>query len=414
MSGNDASDEEWTPFHSLEPPPEDQLREILGEILEVPSSDFELVLVKSSQNFSYRIQVGGGKDSHNDGQVVFARVGPDQHQKLDHVKAEMFFLRTMSEKGVDSVCSPVHDNPVSFMSRNTTPNDSNSSTCSSSDATENGGTLFHVVVFRAARGDPALGKDGFGPVCAPDLVAAEGRWLAKLHLASSSLSDSEVELCSSRWRWDQVHNSILARGVDILAGDAYANALLEYSETFDYVSQLPTSSDVYGLIHGDLNVSNFFVERTVTAAGDEGDNNDEVKEEQQTNGGTTPSTRIDVFDWDQMQFGWFAYDVAIVLFSAQNIGVLFDVPELQGDNLEAYNKCFLEAYEEVRPLSNLEKEWLPRFITLREQFYLLYAVKTLRDVEKDASKMTLPAGVLPMFEKIVAVYKQNQDPTNNA
>jgi Ser/Thr protein kinase RdoA (MazF antagonist) len=104
--------------------------------------------------------------------------------------------------------------------------------------------------------------------------------------------------------------------------------------------------EVYGLLHGDLNTSNFHF----------------IDEENQ----------LDVFDWDQCQQGWYLYDLSQPLYSivvCHEAGNLFDggKPYEDCDPVRYLNQL-VEGYESVTGPGSVDRERLQRMIDLRFYF----------------------------------------------
>ncbi len=92
------------------------------------------------------------------------------------------------------------------------------------------------------------------------------------------------------------------------------------------ISGLGKGKDVYGLIHADLHVGNILYH---------------------------PENGYCILDFDQCAFGWRAYDVATFLYNINET-----VPDHLTDEIW---RCFLEGYNQVRPLIQAELDCLPVF-----------------------------------------------------
>ncbi len=103
-----------------------------------------------------------------------------------------------------------------------------------------------------------------------------------------------------------------------------------------YVRTLPRDRDSYGLIHADLHFANFFVEPA--------------------------SGRITLFDFDDCAYGWYAMDIAMLVFD----GVVL----YPGADKEAFAARFLKSFlKGYQPEGRLELFWLrqmPHFLKLLE------------------------------------------------
>lgn len=92
------------------------------------------------------------------------------------------------------------------------------------------------------------------------------------------------------------------------------------------ISELGKGQDIYGLIHADLHVGNILYH---------------------------PDNGYCILDFDQCAFGWRAYDVATFLYN-----IIETVPDHLTDEIW---RCFLEGYNQVRPLTQAELDCLPVF-----------------------------------------------------
>lgn len=92
------------------------------------------------------------------------------------------------------------------------------------------------------------------------------------------------------------------------------------------INELGKGKDIYGLIHADLHVGNILHH---------------------------PDNGYCILDFDQCAFGWRAYDVATFKYN-----IIETVPDHLTDEIW---RCFLEGYNQVRPLTQQELDCLPIF-----------------------------------------------------
>jgi len=160
-------------------------------------------------------------------------------------------------------------------------------------------------------------------------VVAWGKWLGSFHLASRQFSKAHPDTAAAIQRWDQVHDGIMA-GAAIHPDD----------------QAVVGDPRHYGVLHGDLNCSNFFY--------------DESKE------------MLSVFDWDQTQQGWFLWDVAqselAVHMLAEGGSVVDGSPVALADPA-AFNEWMIEGYEAAAGTGSVDRERLGRMVALRKSFY---------------------------------------------
>jgi Ser/Thr protein kinase RdoA (MazF antagonist) len=107
----------------------------------------------------------------------------------------------------------------------------------------------------------------------------------------------------------------------------------KYVQIVDWCRQLPKTEQDYGLIHFDVHAMNFFVDGTGS---------------------------LNLFDFDDCHYSWFANDIAIVLFYMA----------LGQEDVAEFSLDFMTEFIQGYKLENqFEKEWLtqlPNFLKMRE------------------------------------------------
>jgi Ser/Thr protein kinase RdoA (MazF antagonist) len=141
----------------------------------------------------------------------------------------------------------------------------------------------------------------------------------------------------STWRpqWDDPENLVAQ-----FLPPSEALAAEKYRALVEYLRALPKDADSYGLIHQDAHTGNLYV--------DEAGN-------------------ITLFDFDDCVYGWFIYDIAMVLFYA----VPFD-PSIAPGFAREFMLHFLRGYRHENKLDDAWLQELPYFLKLRE--VELYAI----------------------------------------
>jgi len=260
------------------------------------------VVIKASQNHTFRA-------TDTNGQLYAVRVTPDPTNKyFQRISDEIFFTQFISTSGlVNHVCVPV-------------PNLSGEPFLRIGD--------FSIAVFRWAKGSP-IDYPSFTWMTNEKLIKAWGRWFGEFHVASRLFSEKYPEISSRIQRWDQTHQEIL-KGSDIHPDD----------------ESVVTDGKHYGVLHGDLNVSNFFY----------------VEEED----------ILSVFDWDQVQQGWFLWDLAqaeLGVYMLYEAGAVVSGEPVPQANPEFFRKCLVEGYESVDGSGVVDTYRLDRMVLLRKSFY---------------------------------------------
>ncbi len=166
----------------------------------------------------------------------------------------------------------------------------------------------------------------------PRFFEAYGMTIGRMHALSK-----RYEPDPSTWRpqWDDPENLV---GQFLPPSEAIATE--KYRALVEYLRALPKDTDSYGLIHQDAHMGNLFV--------DEAGN-------------------LTLFDFDDCVYGWFIYDIAMVLFYS----VPFDPPEAASFARE-FMPHFLRGYRSENKLDDAWLQELPHFLKLRE--VELYAI----------------------------------------
>lgn len=137
------------------------------------------------------------------------------------------------------------------------------------------------------------------------VIFAWGRFFAQLHKASRKFEVEHSEVAQRIQKWDQVHSSILA-DTKLHPDDI---AALKDPEHF-------------GVIHGDLNLSNIHYV-------DEGDH-------------------LSVFDTDQVQRGFYMFDLAQVIVTLSMLeegGMPISGQPVEGASRQAFQDIMVSGYE---------------------------------------------------------------------
>eukprot|EP01039_Chlorochromonas_danica_P006267 gene6267-6908_t len=276
-------------------------------------------VLKASQNHTFSGQL--------EGRHVVVRVTPDPTARhLTRIRQEIAFVNYLSEHKLKHVCAPI--------------------------PTLSGEWVVHqegltVVVSEWALGEPV---DFFAYRWMTDeaVVKAWGKWLAECHCLSREFARSSPAVAQAVQRFDTIHNNILA--------DCPLHA--------DDITVMD-DPDHFGVIHGDLNPSNFFV----------------LKEED-------GSAVLSVFDWDQTQRGWFLWDLAQACFTVYMVAgsaIGIDGKPTPQAKPEVFEDLLLQGYEQVlqqqlqreegRSSHLVDRQRLQRMIAMKKYFYETFCRK---------------------------------------
>lgn len=287
-------------------------------------------IIKASQNHTFEATIGSTTK-------VVLRVTPDpQGKHQDRVAREVMFVNYIAKTGeLEYICAPIRSK---------------------------GGDLFIsekgliLVLSEWAPGSP-LDFMSYRWMTDENVVYAWGKWLANFHTLSRKFSAEHPSVASQIQRWDEMHNAILM-GSEIHPDD---QAVVHDSEH-------------YGVLHGDLNVSNFFYS--------------EGRADSSDGAGTPLEPMLAVFDWDQTQQGWFLWDVAQCLLTVYMLhegGSVVDGSPVPAANPARFESWLVAGYESVAGEDTVDRARLARMVSLRKHFYERFCRKAKEqgDIPKD-------------------------------
>jgi Ser/Thr protein kinase RdoA (MazF antagonist) len=195
-----------------------------------------------------------------------------------------------------------------------------------------------ISVFPFAGGEPVVLTE-WRWLSEESHVVALGRWLANLHRLTRQFAVEHPDLAAGARLWSQLHEGVLADAPihpdDVAAVD---------------------DPRAFGLLHGDVNPSNYHwdAERSVPI----------------------------VFDWDQMQRGWFLYDLAQPIWAVTMMagaGSPVDRSAVPQADVTRYTEWLLKGYGEP-----VNRDALQRMIDLRQWLYDKFCRKALLELAPDS------------------------------
>ena len=239
------------------------------------------------------------------------RIGHTSRRTADVIQGEAEFLRYLFQGGlsVPQVLTSINNNLVEPFEAND-------------------GSFFIATLFEKAPGDPPEKHHW-----QPSLYHQMGRFMGRLHNLSKDFAPSQPQF--SRHDIEQDFTEIEHAAVNHLpAGEE--PILHAYQETINTIRKLPKDEHSFGLCHVDFHGGNFFLDE---------------------NG------KITLFDFDDCQYAWFVYDIAMALFYA--ISHDCSTPEAL-EKAASFLTHFWQGYQVENQLGSTWLLKIPLFLRLRE------------------------------------------------
>ena len=285
--------------------------------------DGEPRLLKRLENYTYQAGPGG------DEKII--RVTQDAHRTIAELEAELDWVRFLSERGV-SVSAPLPSADGSLVE---------------TFNTEDG--PLHVSVFTKAPGRPMRFSLDWTPVFHRKL----GELIGRMHAATRIYQPSDGIQKRKSWLDDMRYiGQYIPKHENI--------ARREFDEVVEWASSLETGPGTFGLVHTDLNHSNYFVDDA---------------------GGIT------AFDFDDCHYNWFACDLAVPMFHAL---LSFDLPSMDSTKQDWFYGPFLEGYARRMDISDQWVKRVPGFVRFRRADLFAFICKEL-DIDNLTSEWDIKA-----------------------
>ena len=196
------------------------------------------------------------------------------------------------------------------------------------------GSFFLATLFEKAPGHPPKENDW-----CPALYQSMGQFMGRLHTLSKDFQPSLPRY--QRFDIAQDFSAMENTGRQHLSAEDEP-VLQAYLETVSAIQQLPQVPESYGLCHIDFHGGNFFI---------------------------TDHGEITLFDFDDCQYAWFVYDIAMALFYAISHDC-FSEEKLR--EAEIFLADFWSGYSVEHKLAPSWLEHIPLFLRLREiDLYML-------------------------------------------
>ena len=249
--------------------------------------------------------------------TLIVRITPESHRSAGQIESELDWVRFLANSGL-SVCAPRASAAGRLVE---------------SIATD-AGTL-HASVFDKAPGRMVDVSEHW----TPEFQRSLGSLIGRMHAATRRYVPAEGLARRQSWSDDDV----LTQSERYLHQND-TTARRELAEVLEWAHALPKTNDSYGLVHTDLNQSNYLIDDRMV---------------------------LTVFDFDDARYHWLAYDLAMPLFY---LLAYSDLPEPDQASRDWFYTTVLDAYSAEYSLG---EEWLrriPGFVRLRriEHYIVLH------------------------------------------
>jgi amicoumacin kinase len=262
------------------------------------------VFVAASQNFVYRVNHRG---AHR-----IARVSVMRHRTRAEIQGELEWIEFLYAKGLP-VCVP-------------------QSTASGAKYAEMAidGRFYLLAVFEEAVGRKAARSDLTIEFC--DCV---GELIGRMHTAAIEANVTGYKVCRGDWSSSRLLTKDMIK-TKAPIGDKFRGSV---SKLMQEISAIPATSSTYGLLHSDVNMDNIHIH----------------------NG------RIQIFDFDNAEYGYFLQDLAVMLYDSIYSKVVTQVvPDALTSTIKPLWDAVLKRYYKFNPALTFSATELSNFFLLRE------------------------------------------------
>jgi Ser/Thr protein kinase RdoA (MazF antagonist) len=276
--------------------------------------------VKASQNHTFLATLG----TEENAKKFAVRVTPDPtNARKASIELEVKFLDFLHEHGLP-VCPAI----ASKVTGEKLVRDGSLSICA----------------FQYATGEPVVYQE-WKWMTNKDIVVGQGKWIGKLHVLSKQFTKDNAELVKSSARhYSELHDGVL-REVPIHEDD----------------QKTRSDPEKYGLIHGDVNPSNYFWNAELGL----------------------PC----MFDWDQAHLCWFLYDLSSPIWSVvtlQDAGSPIDLKPVPEANVKQFTEWLIEGYESTSNSGLVDRAALDRMIKIRRELYWRFCSQAVKELDPES------------------------------
>jgi len=245
------------------------------------------------------------------GTPLVLRVTHSSHRNMAEIEAELDWMNYLNQNGVNC--------PKVFKS-------SNGQLIECMRASD--GSFFYACLYSKVEGAPVkINSEQFNA----HLFQAWGKAIGKMHAVTKHYQPIEKEKLRPLWHEEE-----------LLEVEKYFPDELEIiqrtGELMKELIDLPQNRDNFGLVHSDIHSGNFFYDGEI----------------------------VNVFDFDDCSYHWFASDIAIPLYYSIFYGFDGSSEDEKTEFAHHFLTYFNKGYEECNSLPANWQEHLPLFLKLRD------------------------------------------------
>ncbi len=251
------------------------------------------------ENFIYEIQV--------DGSARILRIAHSLHRNANMIAAEIDWINYLTMNGVNAACA-YPSLAGQFTETILMPD----------------GSHFTAAAFHKAAGHPPQRTDW-----QTWLPMSLGKLVGKMNRLAQSYNSPGADV-----QRPQMLDDMADFGARYLPSSQKV-VIQKYEQLMQQLRTLPTTPDVYGMVHQDVHGGNFFVQ----------------------------DEQITLFDFDDSIYGWYVYDIAMAFMYVLPLHCQSQQDIEQG---KEFLLKFLHGYTQENPIS---RDWLaliPLFLKIRE------------------------------------------------
>jgi len=164
----------------------------------------------------------------------------------------------------------------------------------------------------------------------PDVFRKLGFITGNLHNASRTFPKKN----NKRITWE---DNYYLKNYQQFISEEETGKLTSIRKQIEVIENIPKQGDSFGLIHGDINIGNFFFDKG----------------------------NITLFDFDECQKSWYVEDIAIQLYYTLYV-FCNDSIDLRIKKADEFMENFMEGYNSVARIDSRMMEFIPQFLILRE------------------------------------------------